>query len=229
MGDWGCRSRLRRGGDEPGERELAGVVLSARSSGKGTAVLGLGCVVLATAALIRRGASSEGPLAGSIYPATCTGGRSAPPLNPPGWDTEYPLPPLTAMVFASFRCVRYGVVWKEGQALVRGGAPGPAVLAEGVEGARSDRSSPDAGRGRADPARGEGRWDSCGTGWAPPSDETVPDSLPHARVDAVHAAGRVRRRPGRAAGFRPATAGRTSSSAPARCRCQARASAAQPT
>jgi len=102
-------------------------------------MLGVGWVVLAEEALVPRGASAEGPHAEAIYPATCTGGRSAPPLNPPGWGTEYPLPPLTALVFASPRCLRYGVVWKEAQALVRGGAHGPAVLAKGVETARSGR------------------------------------------------------------------------------------------
>jgi len=80
---------------------------------KGWSVLGFDWGVLATGALIPRGASPEGPLAGSFYPATCTGGRSAPPLNPPGWGTEHPLPPLKVMVFAPFKRVRHGVVWKE--------------------------------------------------------------------------------------------------------------------
>jgi len=73
------------------------------------AVFGLGWVVLAQEAQILRVASPVGPLAGSIYPATCTGGRSAPPLNPPGWGTEYPLPPLAALVFAALLWVRRGV------------------------------------------------------------------------------------------------------------------------
>ena len=104
-----------------------------------TAVLVVGWVVLAEEALVPRGASPEGPHAGSFYPATCTGGRSAPTLNPPGWGTEHPLPPLTALVFACFSHLRHGVVWMEGQAVVRGGAHGPVVLAEGVEAARSGR------------------------------------------------------------------------------------------
>ena len=52
--------------------------------GTWTAVLGVGWVVLAAGVLLPRGASAEGPHAGAVYPATCTGGRSAPPLNPPG-------------------------------------------------------------------------------------------------------------------------------------------------
>jgi len=68
--------------------------------GTWTAVLGVGWVVLPEEALVPSGASAEGPHARSIYPATCTGGRSAPPLNPPGWGTEYPLPPLTVLVLA---------------------------------------------------------------------------------------------------------------------------------
>ena len=51
--------------------------------GTWTAVLGAGWVVLAEEALVPRGASADGPHAGAVYPATCTGGRSAPPLNPP--------------------------------------------------------------------------------------------------------------------------------------------------
>ena len=141
MGLWGCRSPRRRGGAGLGRNTLGGGVPSGGSAwnldrrarrrlgraGRGSAG-SKGC--------LRGGSPRRGGLSGYLY-------RWAPrsPLEPPcpGWGTEYPLPPLTALVFTSFRCVRYGVVWKERQALVRGGARGPAALPEGVEGARSGR------------------------------------------------------------------------------------------
>ena len=63
-------------------RSLAEACPAGDRRGTWTAVLGVGWVMLAEEALVPRGASADGPHAGAVYPATCTGGRSAPPLPP---------------------------------------------------------------------------------------------------------------------------------------------------
>jgi len=84
--------------------------------GSWTALLGVGWVVLPKEALALRGADAVGPHARATYPATCTGGRSAPPLDPPGWGAEHPLPPLTMKVFGSL----WGTRWCWGSPLSEG-------------------------------------------------------------------------------------------------------------
>jgi len=90
----GCRTPRRSDGDELGWVEQDGGRIGARGTGKGQESLVSGWVVLPLEARVPRVASSVSPLARAIYPATCTGGRSAPPLNPPGWGAEHPWPPL---------------------------------------------------------------------------------------------------------------------------------------
>jgi len=65
-------------GEERGREELDGGVPASRATGKGRESSVAGWVVLALEALVPRGASAVGPLAGALYPATCNRGRSAP-------------------------------------------------------------------------------------------------------------------------------------------------------
>jgi len=132
MDDWGFRALTWRMGMVAGGRRWDGGVPGPRATRKAPESCDVGWDVLATRALVRRVASAKGPLARSFYPATCTGGRSAPPLDPPGGGAEHPLPPLIVTVIAAFSAsATAGVGGWECPAPWRGARS--ALLAERVE------------------------------------------------------------------------------------------------
>jgi len=139
VGLWGCRSPRSQGGAGRGQNALDGGVPGAGSAwnldrrarrrpgraGRGSA---------GSKRCLRGRSPRRGGLSGYLYRWAL---RS--PLEPPWLGYRVPLAPSYSAGFRFALRLRYGVVGKEGQALVRGGAHGPAVLAEGVEAARSGR------------------------------------------------------------------------------------------
>jgi len=88
---WGCRREGRSDGDGAFTWVLGGGVLGRWSRSRCRERWDGGQVVLATQSCSPRGASAEGPLARTIYPATDYGGSA--PLDPAGAAARRPLDP----------------------------------------------------------------------------------------------------------------------------------------
>jgi len=119
----------------------------------------------------------EVPSQGRSIRLPLPGGRSAPPFNPPGWGTEYPLPPLTDTVVTNPMGIPYREAVGEGSPCrvpgCRAGCAGG-----GRRGSAERRSGTGAGRGRAPDRDGESGAPSHASEGARPADLVSPLGWP---------------------------------------------------